>query len=98
MTDQRTLLVEYAQTGSETAFRELVSRYVDLVYSTALRQVGGDCHLAEDVAQTVFLNLARKAGRLPHEVLLGGWLHRDTCHVAATLMRSQRRRVARETQ
>jgi RNA polymerase sigma factor (sigma-70 family) len=96
MADERTLLVEYAETGSEIAFRELVSRYVDLVYSTALRQVGGDCHLAEDVAQTVFLNLARKASRLPREVMLGGWLHRDTCHVAATLMRSRRRREARE--
>ncbi len=37
MTDSQNLLAEYLQTGSEDAFRELVARYVDLVYSTALR-------------------------------------------------------------
>jgi len=37
MTDNQNSLAEYVQTGSDAAFRELVSRYVDLVYSTALR-------------------------------------------------------------
>jgi RNA polymerase sigma factor (sigma-70 family) len=96
MTDNQTLVVEYVRTGSEPAFRELVARYVDLVYSSALRLVGGDAQLAEDVSQTVFLNLARKAHRLPQEVMLGGWLHRDTCYAARTLMRSERRRQQRE--
>lgn len=49
MTDTHTLLADYVQTGSDAAFRELVSRYVDLVYSTALRLVGADRHCAEDV-------------------------------------------------
>ena len=31
MTDSQQLLVDYAKNGSETAFRELVTRYVDLV-------------------------------------------------------------------
>ena len=61
----------------------MVGRYIDLVYSTALRQVGGDAHLAQDVAQTVFLHLARKARRSPQGVMLGGWLHQATCNVAA---------------
>ena len=98
MTDSQTLVSEYVRTGSEPAFRELVTRYLDLVYSSALRLVSGDAHLAEDVSQTVFLNLARKAHRLPGAVRLGGWLHRDTCHVAQTLMRSERRRQQRERQ
>ena len=98
MTDSQTLMSEYVRTGSEPAFRELVARYVDLVYSSALRLVGGDAQLAEDVSQTVFLNLARKAHRLPREVMLGGWLHRDTCYAARTLMRSERRRQQRERQ
>jgi DNA-directed RNA polymerase specialized sigma24 family protein len=95
MTDSQQLLAEYRQNGSDAAFRELVTRYVDLVYSTALRLVEGDTHRAEDVAQTVFVDLARKARTLPHEVRLGGWLHRDACLVAGHTMRGERRRQTR---
>jgi RNA polymerase sigma factor (sigma-70 family) len=96
MIETRILLAEYVRNGSEAAFEELVRRYADLVHSTAARLVSDDPHLAKDVAQTVFLRLARKAHRLPDRVMLGGWLHQDTCHVAATVMRSERRRQARE--
>jgi DNA-directed RNA polymerase specialized sigma24 family protein len=98
MTDSQPLLADYAATGSERAFQELVARYVDLVYSTALRMVEGDTHRAEDVAQTVFVDLARMAAKLSPNSALGGWLHRHTCFVARTLMRSERRRQARERQ
>lgn len=84
--------------GSEAAFRELVERYLNLVYSTAVRLVGGDTHLAEDVAQTVFVDLAHLAKNLSREVRLGGWLHRHTCFVAAKTLRGERRRQARERQ
>ena len=98
MTDCRTLLAEYAANGSEEAFRELVARYMDLVYSTAVRLVNGDTHRAEDVAQIVFADLARLAGTFSKEVMLGGWLHRRTWHAATTLMRNERRRQNRERQ
>jgi RNA polymerase sigma factor (sigma-70 family) len=96
MTDTQALLAAYLKDGSEEAFRELVARYIDLVYSTALRLVGRDTHLAQDVTQTVFIHLARKAPRLGEGVMLGGWLHRDACHVAATMVRGERRRQFRE--
>jgi RNA polymerase sigma factor (sigma-70 family) len=96
MTEDEKLLAEYSQTQSEAAFREIVSRYLNLVYSTALRLVAGDAHRAEDVAQTVFVALAGNAGKLPPKVMLGGWLHRHTCFVAANTMRGERRRLARE--
>ena len=98
MTNSQNLLAEYRQTGSDAAFRELVSRYVDLVYSTALRLVDGDAHRAQDVAQTVFVNLSHKAQTLPADVSLGGWLHRDTCLAAGHVMRGERRRQSRERQ
>ncbi len=98
MDESRKLLADYVKSGSESAFRELVARYLNLVHSTAIRLVNGDAHLAEDIAQTVFLHLARKAHTLPPEVMLGGWLHRDTCFVAGTTMRGERRRHFRERQ
>jgi RNA polymerase sigma factor (sigma-70 family) len=96
MRETQELLQEYADTGSESAFRELVERYIDLVYGTARRLVGGDAHLAEDVTQNVFVHLSRNAGKLCRESMLGGWLHRDTCFVASKTLRSERRRRARE--
>ena len=98
MTDSQTLLSLYARTRSESAFRELVSRYIDLVYSTAFRLVGGDAQSAQDVAQTVFVALAAKAGTLPPDVMLGGWLHQHTRFVAGELRRTERRRQLRERQ
>ena len=96
MNETEELLRSYVDEGSEEAFGQLVSRYVNLVYSTALRQVGGDAHLAEDVAQAVFATLAHKARTLPTGVVLAGWLHRHTCFTAAKAVRTERRRQARE--
>jgi hypothetical protein len=92
MTESRELLAQYANTGSEVAFGELVTRYINLVYSTALRLLGGDTQLAEDVTQTVFIRLARMSKTLATEVMLGGWLHRNAFHVATTVARSECRR------
>jgi DNA-directed RNA polymerase specialized sigma24 family protein len=58
-TDSQSLLAAYAQTGSEPAFRELVTRSMDLVYSAAVRLVGNDADLAKDATQTVFIDLLR---------------------------------------
>jgi len=96
MMDDEQLLGAYARGGSESAFGELVARHVDFVYSTALRVVNGDSHLAQDVAQTVFIDLARKAGSLPDDVALPGWLHRHTCYTATKAVRTERRRQGRE--
>jgi RNA polymerase sigma factor (sigma-70 family) len=98
MTDSQTLLADYAKNASEGAFAELVARYLDSVYSTAARLTGGDTHLAEDVAQTVFVDFDRLAKGLSSEVRLGGWLHRHTCFVAAKILRGERRRQSRERQ
>jgi RNA polymerase sigma factor (sigma-70 family) len=98
MMEDRQLLSRYVEDASEAAFRELVARHVDLVYSVALREVRGDEHLAHDVAQVVFIDLARKARSLRHDVVLAGWLHRATCYAARQTLRAQRRRQAREEQ
>ena len=96
MLDDAKLLRRYAEARAEDAFAELVRRYLNGVYSAALRRVGGDTHLAEDVAQQVFVALARKAGRLSRHPVLAGWLHAATRDEAVNAMRYERRRKMRE--
>jgi RNA polymerase sigma factor (sigma-70 family) len=97
MTDDAELLRQYATTGSESAFEELVRRHLPLVYSAALRQVRGDQALAKDVAQTVFIDLARKARSVVKRELLAGWLYASTRLAASNAIRAESRRRQRES-
>jgi len=96
MPDDVTLLRRYATDRAEDAFAELVRRHLDGVYSTALRRVGGDVHLAEDVTQKVFAALATKAETVARHAALTGWLYTATRHAAANVVRGERRRKQRE--
>jgi len=98
MTPDSELLRRYAGTKSEEAFAELVRRHVNLVHSAALRQVNGDAHLAQDVAQMVFTDLARKAGSLARREVLTGWLYTSAHFAAAKIVRTENRRRNREEQ
>ena len=92
------LLQQYAADQSEAAFAALVDRHLPLVHSAALRRAHGDAHLAAEIAQGVFLILARKAGDIRPKTVLTGWLYRTTQYVAADAMRQQLRRQHREHQ
>jgi len=96
MTPDDQLLRRYALAGDEAAFTELVHRYVDLVYSAALRLLNGDAHLAQDVSQRVFTDLSRKAWKLSGRATLSGWLHTSARYAAAKIRRTEGRRRARE--
>lgn len=85
------LLREYAQHGSEQAFRVLVDRHIDFVYRLALRHVGNP-QLAEDVTQAVFVVLAQKAASISSGTILAGWLFRATRFAAANAKRAEARR------
>jgi RNA polymerase sigma factor (sigma-70 family) len=89
------LVQAYAAEGSENAFRALVARHVDLVFATALRQVG-DAGAAEEITQNVFVALARKAPRLGGVETLAGWLHRTAILEAKARVRQELRRERRE--
>lgn len=97
------LLRDYAEGGHEAAFSEIVMRHTDFVYSAALRQVESSA-AASDIAQSVFTDLARKAGTLvrsgdasPPQSLVG-WLHRATRYAALNHLRDTRRRLTNERQ
>jgi uncharacterized protein (TIGR03435 family) len=93
--DDHELLAEFARNESEAAFAALVARYVNLVYSTALR-FAGNPHHAEEITQAVFIILARKAGKLSPRTVLSGWLYQTARLTAANFVKGEIRRQHRE--
>jgi RNA polymerase sigma factor (sigma-70 family) len=89
------LLREFLLERSEAAFRQLTARHIDLVFGTALRRAN-DRGAAEEIAQNVFLALAKKAPWLQSESTLAGWLHRTALLEAKQWWRSELRRRQRE--
>jgi len=96
MMDDRELLREYVGHHSDQAFRELVARHLPCVLGTALRLVR-EPQSAADVAQLVFIQLARKAWTIREGQALSGWLYRVTHHTALKTLRTELRRRDRET-
>ncbi len=96
MMDDGQLLRQYIDTQSEAAFAELVQRHLSLVYYAALRRLGGNVHGAEEVAQRVFILLARKANVLFGHPTLAGWLYTAVNLESSSFIRAAARRQARE--
>lgn len=89
--DDQQLLNDYAQTGSQVAFSEIVARHIDWVYSVSRRRVI-DAALADDVTQAVFIILAKKAEKLPPGTILVGWLMKAIQYSATDALKRQSRR------
>lgn len=93
------LLHRYAKadSGAQAAFAALVERHVNLVYSVARRHVRSP-HLAEEVAQTVFADLAQNARRISSGTPLVAWLHVVARRAAIDVVRREVRRQRREAE
>ncbi len=95
------LLNEYAEHGVETAFAEIVHRHTNLVYSCVIRQVGSP-EVAAEIAQNVFIGLARAARvlspKLAGNASLAGWLCRTARNLSLNSRRDEFRRQSRERQ
>jgi RNA polymerase sigma factor (sigma-70 family) len=89
------LLREYVQCDSDEAFAALVTRYVNLVYSAALRKTG-NADAAAEITQAVFIILAEKARVLRPGTVLSGWLYQTARLTAANFLRTEIRRARRE--
>ncbi|HYD84611.1 MAG TPA: sigma-70 family RNA polymerase sigma factor, partial [Opitutus sp.] len=86
------LLHRYVDHRDQRAFIELVQRHFELVYGAALRRTGGRTHLAAEIAQSVFTDLARKAATLRQHPTLVGWLYRSARYAANLALRAESRR------
>src|SRR6185295_17695576 len=89
------LVRAFARDQSQDAFTALVQRHLNLVYWAALRQVRSP-QLAEEVAQSVFTDLARNAARLKPDTILTAWLYQVTRRTAINEVRGEARRQLRE--
>ncbi|MEO5960569.1 MAG: sigma-70 family RNA polymerase sigma factor, partial [Opitutaceae bacterium] len=90
------LLRRYVQDNSADAFATLVRRHLDLVYSVARRH-SVSTSFADDVAQSVFIELARHAGRIKSGTPLVAWLHIVARRTALNASRAAARRRFHET-
>ena len=100
MTSDLDLLRQFARENSQDAFAEIVRRHLDLVYSAARRQVRMP-QSAEEVAQSVFADLARDAGKISGTGVspvssLTPWLYAVTRRTAIDVVRKESRRRLRE--
>jgi RNA polymerase sigma factor (sigma-70 family) len=96
MLSDTALLDRYARERDESAFAELVRRYLNLVYSAAVRRIG-DRHLAEDVTQAVFMILSKKARSAGRTSPLSAWLLMTVRYAAANALKIERRRQQHQT-
>ena len=89
------LLQQFVSSADQDSFSQIVARHTPMILGTASR-VLGDHSEAEDVSQTTFLVLARKAHYLKGYRSVAGWLHRVARQMALDILRARQRRQQRE--
>jgi len=83
----------------EEELARVARAHIDMVYAAALRRTRGDEAAAADVTQAVMLVLVQKgrAGKLPEERHMAGWLLKVTGYAVKQSIRSSARRSRRES-
>lgn len=84
-------LIERLKLGDETAFKELVTSWQDMVYNTSLGIVQSEMD-AEDVAQEVFVKAYESIKGFKGESKLSTWLYRITVTKSLDYLRSRKRK------
>jgi RNA polymerase sigma-70 factor (ECF subfamily) len=79
--------------GDAAAQRRVFERYVDRVYSIALRFLRGDEAAAKDAAQEAFVRMFRAASSFRSESRLSTWLYRIVANTCIDELRRRRRVV-----
>lgn len=94
-TEARELLTQFAATGKQAPFEEIVRRYGGMVFNTAF-EITHNRHDAEDATQAAFLSLAVQAKSGREVIAIGPWLQQVTRRLALDINRSRKRRRNRE--
>jgi RNA polymerase sigma-70 factor (ECF subfamily) len=89
LTDQELLLG--LRNGEESAFKELVTRFQDKVFNTALGLLQHHVE-AEDIAQEVFIQVFRSIQQFKGDSLLSTWIYRITVTKSLDHLRSKKRK------
>ncbi|HKQ33559.1 MAG TPA: sigma-70 family RNA polymerase sigma factor [Thermodesulfobacteriota bacterium] len=89
------LVSAYVEEQDGDAFSEIIDRYADRIYKTALR-ILNDPGDAEDTLQEVFLILATKAGTFRGESKFSTWLYTIALNVSYMRIRADKKIHANE--
>ncbi len=89
MTEQELLFA--LRNGDEPAFKELVIRFQDKVFNTALGLLQQHTE-AEDIAQEVFIQVYRSIKQFKGDSLLSTWIYRITVTKSLDHLRSKKRK------
>jgi len=84
-------LIALTLAGDQDAYRVLVERYSDFVFTVALRVVGSEAD-AEDVAQEAFVRAHKALARFRGDSKFSSWLYRITVNRALTHLKRGKRR------
>jgi RNA polymerase sigma-70 factor (ECF subfamily) len=88
--DER-ILVEQLKQGDETAFKQIVETWQNMVYNTALG-ILQNAEDAEDVAQEVFVQVYESIATFKAEAKFSTWLYRITVSKALDHVRRKKRK------
>ncbi len=84
-------LVEKLKQGDEAAFKEIVDKWQDLVYNTAIAIVQNEQD-AEDLAQEVFIQVYESIHQFKEQSKFSTWLYRITVSKGLDLLRKKKTR------
>jgi RNA polymerase sigma-70 factor, ECF subfamily len=84
------LVRSFVETHNEEAFSEIVNRYGDKIYRTALRITHNPSD-AEDVLQEVFITLIEKLNSFHEESKFSTWLYRVAANESYIHLKSERK-------
>jgi RNA polymerase sigma-70 factor (ECF subfamily) len=85
------LIIEKLKQGDESAFKQIVDTWQDMVYNTALGILQNE-EDAEDVAQEVFVQVFESVKNFKAEARFSTWLYRITVSKALDHLRRKKRK------